>query len=152
MDNFALAEGIRAMRSIFIMACLALLGPVSCSEVVSSSGPHPATSANAVQLYQKVPGKYEILGTVTLVLAPDKEWKQDSDGTEIIDNLKSQAAALGANGLLLAGDPKICDYQLGFMYHDKSYDVPVRNDPKTAVALAIYVLSQPRLFDYKQDQ
>jgi hypothetical protein len=140
------------MRSILILTCLALLGPVSCSEVVTTSGPHPATTPGEVKIYTKPPGKYEILGTVTMPLAPDKNWEGDNDGTETIDNLKAQAAALGANGLLLAIDPKTYDYQLGLAYHNKNYNVPIKNNPRTAMADAIYMINKSRLFDPNTEQ
>jgi hypothetical protein len=140
------------MRSIILLALMGLLGPVSCSEVVSTSGPHPAISGDAVKIYSKPPGKYEVLGVVTLALTKEMGWTDDGDGTEAFDRLKAQAGAMGANGLLLKLDNSTYDYQLGEGYHGKSYDVAIKNDPKTAMAKAIFVISKTRLLDPNEDQ
>ena len=52
------------------------------------------------------------------------------------------AVVMGATGVLLKVDPSDCDY--GVTAGDKGtfYQVPMKRDPKSAVAEAIFVVSE----------
>ncbi len=110
----------------------------SCGpEVVPSSGPRQATVPDAVKIYQEKPSKYEDLGLLTLAITPDLAWDRNGDANAAFDRMKEQAAALGANGLLLDVDHSHYDILTQAGYHAKFYQVPMRN--KTAFAEAIFV-------------
>jgi hypothetical protein len=71
-----------------------------------------------VQLYSKAPAQFEVIG----VVRASSEWGLTQQGSTdyAVDELKKQAAALGANGLLLTS-------------------VGGRNESASVVAEAIYV-------------
>ena len=81
---------------------LPLGGCASKPEIVPSSGPRTPTSASQVKIYEKQPKKYEMLGTVTVTREEGAKWDEKGDANAAFDTAKSKAAALGANGLLLA--------------------------------------------------
>ena len=72
------------MKRSMAVAAFAVLGVLmgGCSsppEVVPSKGVRPPTSMDQVQIYQKPPQKYEILGTIVEPITQDmrhaaKEW------------------------------------------------------------------------------
>jgi len=49
---------------------------------------------------------------------------------------------MGANGLLLTADPKLYDIGVGVGYNGTFYNVPLRYQPRTAIASAIFVLKE----------
>src|SRR5580658_1143359 len=118
------------------VAALCSCGPT----VVPSSGPHPPTSVDDVKIYQKKPSKYEDLGLLTLTITPDLAWDANGDANAAFDRLKAQAAALGANGLLLDVDPSNYDILTLAGYHGVFYQVPMKK--KTAFNEAIFVLKE----------
>src|SRR5437763_1226387 len=73
-------------------------------QIVTPTGPHSPTTPDAVYIYQKQPQKYEVLGVVTVPLGGAVRMDDQGDATAGFVELKKQAAALGANGLLLDGD------------------------------------------------
>jgi hypothetical protein len=123
------------MVSTFVTA-LCSCGP----EVVPSSGPRPPTSPDSVKIYQNKPSKYEDLGLLTLAITPDLGWDRNGDANAAFDRMKEQAAALGANGLLLDVDPSHYDILTQAGYHATFYQVPMK--AKTAFGEAIFVLKE----------
>ena len=122
-----------------------LLVSAGCSkpEVVPSSGPRAAISADQVMFYQKQPLKYEDLGTVMVSQAEGARWDQKGDANQAFDKLKAKAAAMGANGVLLEIPNSEFDRFATAGYHGTFYQVPIKgNNPGTAVAKAIYVLEK----------
>src|SRR5687767_12486072 len=121
---------------------LAVIVTGCASEVVPSSGPRPPTDPSSVTIYQKEPQRYEILGPVAVPVGGDVRWDNRGDAAAGFDRLKSQAAAIGANGILLVGDdPQMTKVLAG--YKGAYYQVPVRpGKPDAAVARAIYVLKE----------
>jgi hypothetical protein len=130
-------------RAHLTAAALLLLLVCGCAshEVVPTSGPRTATRAEDVKIYQKHPKKYERLGTVSVAVTPEVQFDERGDANVGFDRLKAKAAALGANGLLLALDGVEGSNMLATVgYHGTFYQVPLRTNPRTAMAQAIYVL------------
>jgi len=123
---------------------LALLLIAGCSshQVKASSGPRPPTRADDVKIYQKAPHQYERLGTVTVPVTPEVRWDQRGESRVGFDRLKAQAAALGANGVLLVVTDGSSDLTATAGYHGTFYQVPMRAQPRAALAEAIYVLKE----------
>jgi hypothetical protein len=123
---------------------LPLGGCASKPEVVPSSGTRTPTSAMQVKLYEKPPKKYEILGTVTVTREEGARWDEKGDANAAFDTAKTKAAALGANGLLMAAQSGEYQYNATAGYHGKFYQVPVRGKQGAAVGVmqAIYVLEE----------
>jgi len=124
-----------------VLACTAL-ALAACSEQVPVSGPHPPLSPDQVKIFQAAPQKYEMLGTVEVPVTPEMKWDEKGDSTAGFNALKAKAAALGANGLLLTADQKLYDVGVGAGYNGTFYTVPLRYQPRTAVASAIFVLKE----------
>ncbi len=114
-----------------------------CSpEVLPPSGAHPPLLAENVKIYESQPSKYELLGTIEVPVTPEMKWDEKGDSTPGFKALLAKAAALGANGLLLRADANQHDVMVGVGFNDKYYQVPLRLQPKTAVAEAIFVLRE----------
>lgn len=122
-----------------VLGSLVLMGCAS-HEVVPASGPRPPTSPDQVRLYQKHPKQYEQVRLITLAITPEMRWDEQGDADAAFDALKAQAAAAGANGLLLKADPGTYEYLVTAGYHGTFYQLPMRRDPKTAIVQAIFVL------------
>jgi hypothetical protein len=122
------------------MLGLFILAGCAATKEVASSGPHPAISADQVQLYQTPPAKYELVGIISTVVPPGTTWDDSGNADAGFESLKQQAAEHGANGLLF--DPNIdkATYNVDAGYHGTFYKVPMHHDPTTAMAKAIYVL------------
>ena len=134
--------------TVFV-ACLSLLfAAIGCqSEIVASKGPRPATAPTSVIVYQKQPQKYEILGSIVLPITTDMNWDANGNATAAFDRMRAQAAALGANGLLLTLPDGDFDYKITAGDHNKFYQLCMLQSPKEVVAQAIYMLEPPS-FDF----
>jgi hypothetical protein len=116
---------------------------VGCGhEVLPSAGPREPTSPQQVKIYPKYPAKYELLGRVELPITSELMWDRRGNANATFEHLKEKAAALGGNGLLLVVDPANYDYIAVSGYHKEFFQVPMRGDPPTAVAEAIFVIKE----------
>jgi hypothetical protein len=125
-----------------LIGCAALLAGCSSPEVLPASGPHPVTLPVQVIIYQKQPMKYELLGTVNVPVTAEMKWDDRGDSTAGFEALQAKAAALGANGVLLMADHSLYDIEIGAGYKGTYYLVPVKKEPRTAIAQAIFVLEK----------
>jgi hypothetical protein len=132
----------RTVSQLALIALIAVLGGCASHTVVPSSGPRSATKPDRVKIYQDYPKRYELLGIIALPVTPDERWDERGDANPGFDHLKAAAAALGANGLLLARDIAPNDVLVTAGYHGAMYQVPIRSTPKSVVAAAIYVLGE----------
>jgi hypothetical protein len=132
-------QKMRKLGGAVVMGA-AMLG--ACTEAVPATGPHPPTDAWIVKIFQTPPSRYEKLGTVTLELTPQYHWDDRADAKPAFDALKTKAAALGATGILLTDEEGKAVVSVGAGYEGKYYTVPLRRNPNTAVAQAIYVVKQ----------
>jgi hypothetical protein len=137
---------LRNLRNLRLLVLLVVMSALSgCGhEVVPSTGPREPLSADVVKIYPNYPRKYERLGTVTLPITPELAWDQTGRADAAVARLKSQAAALGANGLLmLPDDADSFEYFATVRYGKReSFALPMRSKPPTAVAEAIYVIKE----------
>ena len=134
------------MRVTSAIATAVLFIAAGCAtkpEIVPSSGPRAATSADQVKIYAKPPLRYERLGVVSVMATRESPWDTRGNADEGFDRLKAEAAQRGANGLLLVVDRDEFYGRVLVGYHDTFYEVPYRLKPeKAAVAEAIYVLKE----------
>ena len=120
-----------------LMAAAGILA--ACAPEVLPTKPHAALDMAQVKIYQTEPAKYEKLGMITLKVPSTEHWEQTADATNGMDELRKQAAARGANGVLLI-DGEHLEYRMaGVLYGGSQYLVPLRKDPLTIAAQAIYV-------------
>jgi hypothetical protein len=135
------------LRSVLVLfSVLALIamaaGCASEPKVVPSSGPRPATSAQLVKFYQKAPQRYEMLGKITVTREEGAKWDQRGDANAAFENARAKAAALGANGLLLAANKGEYDALATAGHHGTFYQVPIKGRPPVGMFQAIYVLEE----------
>ena len=127
------------LAPVALVASFLLYGCAGPKVVPAQS--HPASDPASVMLYQQPPPKkYEVLGKVEVT--ENLKWQDNGDVTPVVEELKSKAAQLGANGLLLTVDPAAePDARLvGGNYQGTLYQFPFRDLPqRTAYARAIYV-------------
>jgi hypothetical protein len=129
-------------RAVAFVGLLAVgIAMWGCSgKAVQPAGPRAPTTPDQVTIYPKLPSKdYEVLGTVVVPLGGDVRFDERGEAVAGFDRLKAQAAALGANGLLLEIKPEQFDVLATTGYHGTFYKVPIKLDPRRAVADAIYV-------------
>jgi len=139
------------MKFVFALITAAMLATwlTACSEVVvPTRGPHPPTTPDQVQLFDRAipPKRYEILGSVSLVITPQLRWDQSGDANAAYNQLIQQACALGATGIFF--DPKIPGTTVTSIagYNGTMHEIPVHIDPttqtRTAMGTAIWVVQQ----------
>lgn len=133
----------RSCQSFIAFGCIAaFLMAAGCSSqptIVPSYGPRPATDPGAVKLLDEPPAKYQILGVVET--SENLKWGKAAQIDPVLDTLKTKAAELGANALLL--DAKGSAVKATGMYRSKSYEVPIDKVPATkAMATAIWVIDE----------
>jgi hypothetical protein len=125
-----------------IIGCAAVLAGCSGPEVLPPSGAHPVALPAQVKIYQKQPAKYELLGTINVPVTAAMKWDDRGDSTAGFEALQAKAAALGANGVLLKADQGLYDIEIGAGFKGTYYLVPLKKEPRTAVASAIFVLKE----------
>jgi hypothetical protein len=130
---------IPAFSALVIL--VAFVGSGCASPKVVPTTKHDPTTPGSVQIYQKPPAKdYEILGTVTLKQSDRYKWDERGNADAAFDELKRQAAAMGANGLLMDAPKDASDARVTAGYHGEFYQIPVKLPrPVTAFATAIFV-------------
>jgi len=132
----------RGVLSLLSVILFAIAGCQATPEVVPVSGPHPPTTPEQVDIYQTGPKKYEVLAVLNVTVSPETQWDSNGNINDGFDRLKAEAAARGANGILLQASYGTYDYEVQAGYHGLFYNVPIRSTPKTAVFQAIWVLER----------
>ena len=99
---------------------------------------HTALAADQLKILTKTPPTYERLGTVTH-LYTESPWQDGGDATAIMQDLLKEAAAMGANVLLLVDDTTMADSAATMKYQGQIYTFPVIAKTKTIVAQGIFV-------------
>lgn len=130
----------RQSSILLALLCVVLLGSAGCASqptVIPSSGPRPPTDPGSLAILEKEPSKYQVLGVV--VATDNLIWGKGAQIDPVMDTLKTKAAELGANALLLQAEG--AGLKATGMYRSKSYQVPIDKIPATkAMATAIWVI------------
>jgi hypothetical protein len=125
-----------SLPALCIVAFLA--GCASKPQVLPAQS-HAPLPPDQVKIYESVPSKYEDLGMLRLEMTAQYRWDELGDATAAIDEMKNQAAAKGANGLLLRNGAESNVYA-NARYNGTYLQVPVRTGKPPAIfAQAIYV-------------
>lgn len=120
------------------MVVVSLLG--GCAPEAMPPTQHAAISPEMVKLYPKPPTRYEAMSIISVPITPEVRWDDKGESTKGFDALKSKAAEMGANGVLLSPEAGTYDLLVAAGYKGTWYQVPARRDPKSIVARAIYVI------------
>jgi hypothetical protein len=125
--------------------CLAMTvlaaGLWSCSEVVPTTT-HAAISPDQVKIYKYPPAKYEKQGPIRHVVTSTEQWREDADATAAFNDIFAQAAAKGANGLLLTDETGASTDMVGARVRGQYYLVPIQRSTKTVIVTSIYVVKE----------
>jgi len=112
------------------LAMLAFAGCASGSAIVTGTARTPV-AADQVKIYIEPPSEYEVIGIVNA--SSDAGWTEQASMNYAVEELKKQAANLGANGVLLVATGEKTTGIVG----GSTYAVPVT--AKTVQAQAIFV-------------
>ena len=126
----------------FVLTGALAIALAGCSPQVLPPSSHAPTTADQVKLYQKQPPKYEALGMISVPVTPAMKWDERGDSTPGFDALKAKAAAMGANGLLFTPQPGTFDVLVTAGYTGEFYQVPMKREPRSTVAQAIFVIDE----------
>jgi hypothetical protein len=113
---------------------LFLVASASGSAIVTGIKRTPL-DPNEVRLYLEAPSNYEVIGIVNA--SSDAGWTEQNSLDYAVQELKSQAAKLGANGVLIETTGKQTSTVVGGYGTGTFYAIPVT--AKTASGKAIFV-------------
>jgi len=124
--------------AFFATLLVAVLVGCSSSKVVPTT-PHSPTTPETVKIYQEAPKEYQMLKRIEIPVTEGIRWDDKGDSVKGFAEMKAQAAALGANGVLLWARPDEQSFTATVGDGTQYYEVPMKL-PRTAVVWAIYVL------------
>ena len=127
-------QRIVAMKYIFLLVIFLLAGCASGSSIVVGEVREPIEPSQ-VKLYLEIPETYEIIGIVTA--SSDAGWTEQGSVDYAVEELKNQAAKLGANGVLIESTGTQNSTVIGGYGTGYIYAVPVT--AKSVTGKAIYV-------------
>ena len=120
-----------------IILAVALSGCATAAGTAIITGtPRGPIDPVQVNLYIEAPDIYEAIGIVSA--SSDSGWTEQGSLDYAVEELKNQAAAIGANGVLLSGTGQTTSGSVGFYSGGIMYSVPVSS--QTVTGQAIYVL------------
>lgn len=123
-----------AKNLIILLLAITLVACASGSSIVTGTKRTPLTP-NQVKLYTEPPAKYEVIGIVNS--SSDAGWNEQGSVDYAVEELKNQAAKLGANGVLLGATGETTTTVVGGYGSGYIYSIPVT--AKTVTGKAIYV-------------
>jgi len=116
---------------------ITLLGCASGSHIITGKV-RPAIKKSEVKLYLEPPKKYEIIGIVEA--SSEVEFSSQAAQDRAIAELKSQAAKIGANGVLISATSNKSGGVTGFYSNGIYY--AASSEMKTARGKAIFVIKE----------
>ena len=122
------------MKHMFLIAILFLAGCASGSSIVVGETKE-AIDPSQVKLYLETPDIYEVIGIVTA--SSDAGWTEQDSVDYAVEELKNQAANLGANGVLIESTGSQNSTVVGGYGTGYLYTIPVT--AKSVTGKAIFV-------------
>ena len=119
---------------ITLLLAISLVACASGSSIVTGTKRTPITPVQ-VKLYTEPPAKFEVIGIVNA--SSDAGWTEQGSVDYAVEELKNQAAKLGANGVLLGATGESTTTVIGGYGTGYIYSIPVT--AKTVSGKAIYV-------------
>lgn len=86
-------------KAIAALIAVLLVSACATGSAVVTGTKRPAIAPSAVQLYSKPPAEYDVVGIVEA--SSDAGLTEQGSMDYAVEELKKQAAAIGANGLLI---------------------------------------------------
>ena len=131
-------QGIRVVEVItFVFTFTILFGCVTGSVIVTGDK-KPAINPTVVKIYIDSPVQYETIGIIEASAEVGFSTQKAQD--KVINKLKSQAAAIGANGVLLITSGTQSNGMAGFYSNGIFY--AATSDNIVAQGKAIYVIQE----------
>ena len=81
------------------LALVFVLAACASGSVVITGSKRPPISPSEVQLYSRAPATYEVIGIVKA--SSEMGWTEQGSMDYAVEELKKQAAAIGANGVIV---------------------------------------------------
>ena len=124
------------MKAIYaiVLSLLLLSACASGSHILTGHKRAPIKS-NEVSLYSEPPEKYEVIGIVKA--SSGSGWSQQGDMDLAVEELKNQAASLGANGVILSETGEIISTSVGTNSSGITYSSS--SSSQTVSGKAVYV-------------
>ncbi len=123
--------------SMLFFLSLALIGCTTSSSIVTGTV-RPAISPEEVRLYLEPPSRYETIGIVEA--SSDVGFSSQMAVDRAVNRLKSRAARIGANGVLLMGVEDVSTDTVGF-YADGVFFAGTSRR-KTVSGRAVFVIEE----------
>jgi len=120
--------------SLYLLAVILLFSCASGSHVVTGTARFPI-DPTLVKLYIEKPVYYEVIGMVEA--SSDAGWTAQGSQNYAIEELKKQAAKMGANGILLNATGTKSSTMVGGYGTGTIWAIPV--EAKTVSGVAIFV-------------
>ena len=127
-------KALKTQQMIISLCALILAACASGSAIVTGEKRTPIDPGQ-VKLYLEAPSSYEIIGIVNA--SSDAGWTEQGSQDYAVQELKNQAAKLGANGVLLETTGEKTSTAVGGYGTGYFYAIPVT--AKTVSGKAIYV-------------
>ena len=132
------------LATLLLAGLISVASPGCSSSTVLPTQQHAPSDPATVELFQKPPHKYEVLGPIMVPVTPELRWDERGQSTAGIDALKAKAAGMGGNGVLLVAPPGTADSSATVGYKNgEYYQIPLKMEPRTAVGQAIFVHTEP---------
>jgi hypothetical protein len=129
---------MRVIKTITIIFCLAVLVGCATGSVIITGNVRPAIDPMEVKIYLELPSQYEIIGIVEA--SSDVEISSQAAQDRVVNELKNQAAKIGANGVVLTNTGTQSGGMSGFYSGGVFY--ASSSETKTAHGQAIYVIQE----------
>jgi hypothetical protein len=123
-----------SIKYALLLAILLLAGCASGPSIVVGEV-REAIDPNEVKLYLEIPETYETIGIVTA--SSDAGWTEQGSVDYAVEELKNQAAKIGANGVLIESTGNQTSTVVGGYGTGYIYAIPVT--AKSVTGKAIYV-------------
>jgi len=126
---------VRLSRSLFISLLAILMTACASGSVIVTGTKRAPLEPSLVKLYLDPPAKFEVIGIVNA--SSDAGWTEQDSVDYAVQELKNQAAKIGANGVLLGATGESTSTVVGGYGTGYMYAIPVT--AKTVTGKAIYV-------------
>ena len=119
---------------ITFLAVISLVACASGSSIVTGTK-RASIEPRQVKLYLEPPAKYEVIAIVNA--SSDAGWTEQDSVDYAVEELKNQAAKLGANGVLIEATGERTSMLVGGSGTKSIYAIPITS--KTVSGKAIYI-------------
>jgi uncharacterized protein YbjQ (UPF0145 family) len=137
-QNIYRSKSMSIYRIITIIFSMVILIGCATGSTIITGEARPPIDLNEVKIYLDPPSQYETIGLIEA--SSDVEMSRQAAQDRVINELKTRAAKIGANGVLLINSGNTTSvttgvYSNGFFYSSKSNTI-------TGQGRAIYVIRE----------